>query len=63
MPELKSLKRMKESAVYQLSKKFALRIIKLYKYLTEEKREFVIFRQIYKSGTSIGANSVESRFA
>ena len=54
---------MKESVVYQLSKNFALRVIKLYKYLTEEKREYVISRQIYKSGTSIGANLAESRFA
>lgn len=54
---------MKENVVYQLSKRFALRVINLYKYLSEEKREYVISHQIYKSGTSIGANIAESRFA
>lgn len=54
---------MKESVIYQLSKKFALRIIRLYRYLVEERREYVISRQIYRSGTSIGANLAESQFA
>lgn len=49
--------------IYQLSKKFALRIIRLYRYLVEERREYVISRQIYRSGTSIGANLAESQFA
>jgi len=38
------------------SKTFALRIIKLHKYLTNEKREFVLSKQLLKNGTSIGAN-------
>jgi four helix bundle protein len=38
------------------SKAFALRIIKLYKYLCIKKREFVMSKQILRSGTSIGAN-------
>jgi len=42
------------------SYKFALRIIKLYRYLTEEKREFVLSKQILRSGTSIGANVKEA---
>ena len=42
------------------SKKFALRIIKLYKYLTSEQKEFVLSKQILRSGTSIGANLAES---
>ena len=42
------------------SKAFALRIIKLYKYLTEEKNVKTLSRQILKSGTSIGANVRES---
>ena len=42
---------------------FAIRIIKLYKYLSEEKKEFVISKQILRSGTSIGANISESIFA
>ena len=45
------------------SKAFAIRIIKLYKYLSEEKKEFVISKQILRSGTSIGANISESIFA
>ena len=45
------------------SKAFAVRIIKLYKYLTEEKKEFVISKQVLRSGTSIGANISESDFA
>ena len=54
---------MKENVVYELSKKFALRIIKLYKFLSEEKKEQIISRQLYRSGTSIGANLAESVFA
>ena len=44
------------------SKAFAIRIIKLYKYLSEEKKEFVMSKQILRSGTSIGANISESIF-
>ncbi|MBR0489285.1 MAG: four helix bundle protein [Prevotella sp.] len=54
---------MSDNVVYQLSKKFALRIIKLYSYLHTNKHEYVISNQIYKSGTSIGANIAESKFA
>ena len=54
---------MKENVVYELSKKFALRIIKLYKFLSKEKKEQIISRQLYRSGTSIGANLAESVFA
>ena len=42
------------------SKKFAIRIINLYKYLCDEKREFVLSKQLLRSGTSIGANIAES---
>ena len=42
---------------------FSDRILKLYKYLTEEKHEMVISKQILRSGTSIGANVSESRNA
>ena len=54
---------MKENVVYELSKKFALRIIKLYKFLSEEKKEQIISRQVCRSGTSIGANFAEGKFA
>ncbi len=43
-----------------ISKALALRMIKLYKYLTEEKAEHVLSKQILRSGTSIGANIRES---
>lgn len=42
------------------SKLFALRIIKLYKYLSNQKNEFVLSKQILRSGTSIGANVREA---
>ncbi len=45
------------------SKAFGLRIIKLYRYLCEEKKEFVISKQILRSGTSIGANLAEAKHA
>lgn len=44
---------MAESIVLTKAIKFALRIIRLYKYLTEEKREFVLSKQILLSGTYI----------
>ncbi|MBR1534260.1 MAG: four helix bundle protein [Ruminococcus sp.] len=43
--------------------RFAIRIVNYYKWLTEERREFVMARQILRSGTSIGANIHESNFA
>ncbi|MEI6697125.1 MAG: four helix bundle protein [Bacteroidota bacterium] len=42
---------------------FALRIIKLYKYLTEVKKEYVISKQLFRSGTSVGANIREAQNA
>lgn len=39
---------------------FARRIIALYKYLCDEKKEFVLSKQLLRSGTSIGANIVEA---
>ena len=41
-------------------KSFAVRIVNLYKYLCEEKKEFVLAKQILRSGTSIDANVEES---
>ena len=41
---------------------FAARIVKLYKYLTAEKNETVISKQIIRSATSIGANANEAVF-
>ena len=45
------------------SKKYAIRIVNLYKYLNDVKKEFVMSKQILRSGTSIGANISESVFA
>jgi four helix bundle protein len=42
---------------------FALRIVKLYKYMIEEKHEWVLAKQTLKSGTSIGANVEEANGA
>ena len=51
---------MKENVIQQKSFVFAIRIINLYKYLTVKKKEFVLSKQILRSGTSIGANIEES---
>lgn len=45
----------KENIVIQKSYTFALRIIKLYKYLTESQKEYVLSKQVLRSGTAIGA--------
>ena len=52
-----------DNLLYELSKKFALRIIKLYSYLINENHELIMSKQVYRSGTSIGANTRESRNA
>ncbi|MDL2144965.1 MULTISPECIES: four helix bundle protein [Flavobacterium] len=51
---------MKENIIQDKSFLFAVRIINLYKYLTAEKKEFVLSKQILRCGTSIGANIEES---
>jgi hypothetical protein len=43
---------LKENIIKEESYKFALRIVKLYKYLCEEKKEFVISKQLLRAGTS-----------
>ena len=40
---------------------FAVRIVNLYKYLTDVKHEYVLSKQILRSGTSIGANVTEAQ--
>ena len=52
---------MKENPVAEKSKAFALRIVRLYQYLHEEKHEYVMSKQLLRSGTSIGANIRESQ--
>jgi len=51
---------MGENAVLSKSKAFALRVIKLYQYLTDDKHEYVLSKQILRSGTSVGANTREA---
>jgi len=51
---------MTENAVLIKSKAFAIRIVKLYQYLVDVKKEFVMSKQLLKSGTSIGANVREA---
>lgn len=50
----------KDNLIVDKSKNFALRIIKLYKYLCAEKNEYVLSKQLLRSGTSIGANIKEA---
>ena len=45
------------------SKKLAVRIVRLYQYLCSEKKEYVLSKQLLRSGTSIGANLAESECA
>ena len=49
-----------KSVLKEKSKRFGLRVIRLYKYLCNEKKEFVLSKQVLRSGTSIGANISES---
>ena len=49
-----------ENTIVDKSKAFAVRIINLYKYLCDEKKEFVLSKQLLRSGTSIGANVKEA---
>ena len=52
-----------EKTVKYKSKKFSVRIVNLYKYLCDKKNEYVLSKQILRSGTSIGANIAESECA
>ena len=49
-----------DNVVQNKSYDFALRIVKVYKYLSQEKKEFVLSKQLLRSGTSIGANIEEA---
>ncbi len=51
------------SIVYDKSKVFALRIVKLYKYLISQHKEPVISKKLLRCGTSIGANITEAEYA
>ena len=51
---------MKENIIQVKSFAFAIRIVNAYKYLQSEKKEFVLSKQLLRSGTSIGANVEEA---
>ena len=49
-----------DNAILEKSKLFAIRTIKLYQFLYDEKHEYVLSKQLLRSGTSIGANCREA---
>ena len=51
------------SIVSEKSKRLAIKIIRLYRYLIHIKKEFILSKQILRAGTSIGANLAESEYA
>lgn len=55
--------RMKENIVKSKSLEFALRIVKLFQYLSDKKKEYVLSNQLLRSGTAIGALVRESEHA
>ncbi len=52
-----------KNEIASLSFKFAVRIVKLYKYLREDRGEYILSKQLLRSGTSIGANVTEAQSA
>lgn len=54
---------MKENAIKQFSFQFAVRVVNVYKYLCEHKKEFVLSKQLLRSGTSVGAMVREAEHA
>lgn len=53
----------KENVTYEKAYKFAIRVVKAYQYLCYEKKEYVLSKQMLRSGTSIGANVAEANGA
>lgn len=53
---------MKNNIVFEKSKDFAIRIVGLYGHLNENKNEYVMSKQVLRSGTSIGANIAEAEY-
>lgn len=54
---------MKESELIKQSLEFSVSIVNYYKWLSYEMKEYVISKQILRSGTSIGANIHEAKYA
>ena len=53
----------KKNVIHSKSYAFAVRIVKLGQYLVSEKKEFVLSKQVLRSGTAVGALVKESEFA
>ena len=53
----------RDNIVEQKSRAFAVRIVNLFKYLRDRRREDIMSRQVLRSGTSIGANVFEGTYA
>ena len=53
----------KENVAYEKAYQFAIRIVKAYQFLAKEKKEFVLSKQLLRSGTSIGSNLAEANGA
>ena len=51
------------SIASEKSKQFAARIVRLYQYLHDQKKEYVMSRQLLRAGTSIGANLAEAEYS
>ena len=54
---------MKENLLVNLSLEFSITVVKVYKELCSEKKEFILSKQLLRSGTSIGANINEANYA
>ena len=54
---------MKDNVIALKTLDFAIRIVNMYKYLTEQKKEYVLSKQLLRCGTSIGANTTEAQRA
>jgi four helix bundle protein len=53
----------KENVLYDKAYKFAVRVVGAYQYLNQEKKEFVLAKQLLRCGTAIGANVAEANGA
>jgi four helix bundle protein len=52
-----------DNVTYEKGYAFAIRVVKAYQFLSEDKREFILSKQLLRSGTSIGANIAEANGA
>lgn len=54
---------MNDNVIYKKSYDFAIRVVKMFKYLESEHKEYILSKQLLRSGTSIGAMTREAKFA